>query len=242
VTPLTHEQIEQLLGAYCLDAVDPDEREAVEAHLPTCPRCRAEVEELREVAALLANNDADAPEGLWDRIAESIEDTPPPMHLDVGRRRRRNWMPILLSAAAVVAVLLLAWQVLDLRRENDHIQKQLAAANATSSAIGQANSALLEPNSRLVEMTGTGGQRALAVLTDRGTGYLLAADLPTLESGIYELWGADSNGTLTALGSMQQPGVTRFDAGGDIAKLLITVEPSFVSQPTTTPIMQGTVV
>lgn len=239
---LTHEQIEELLGAFCLDAVDDDERDAIEAHLPGCPRCRAEVAELREVAALLANNDTEAPEGLWDRIVESIDDTPPPMRLDVRRRRRRDWAPIVLSAAAIVAILLLGWQVLDLRRENDRIQKEVAAADATRAAVNGANLALLEPNAHLVRLTGTGDQRALAVLTADGTGYLLAVELPELDSGIYELWGADSAGGLTALASMQQSGVAKFDASGDVAKLLITVEPSFVEQPTTAPIMQGTVV
>ena len=94
----------------------------------------------------------------------------------------------------------------------------------------------------MVRLTGTGDQRALAVLTDQGAGYLLAAGLPPLDSGIYELWGADSQGTLTALGSMEQSGVTKFDAGGDVAKLLITVEPDSCHQPTTPPIMQGVVV
>jgi anti-sigma factor RsiW len=242
MTQLTHEQIEELLGAYCLDAVDADERDAIEAHLPECPRCRAEVAELREVAALLANNNTEAPEGLWDRIAEAIDDTPPPMRLDVRRRRRRDWVPILLSAAAIVAILLLGWQVLDLRRENDRTQQEVAAADATRAAVNEANLALLEPNSDVVRLTGTGDQRAVAVLTDNGTGYLLAVDLPALDSGLYELWGADSAGALTALGSMQQSGVAKFDASGDVAKLLITVEPSFVEQPTTAPIMQGTVV
>jgi hypothetical protein len=242
MTRLTHEQIEELLGAYCLDAVDPDEREAIEAHLPDCPRCRAEVAEFREVAALLANNDDDAPDGVWDRIAEVIDDTPPPMRLDVARRRRRDWAPIVLSAAAIVAILLLGWQVLDLRRENDRIQKQVAAADATRSAVNQANLALLEPDSRVVRLSGTGDQRALAVLSGQGTGYLLAVDLPKLDSGIYELWGQDSSGALTALGSIDQSGVAKFDASGDVAKLLMTVEPSFVDQPTTAPIMQGSVV
>jgi len=242
MTRLTHEQIEGLLGVYCLDAVDPDEREAIEAHLPDCPRCRAEVAEFREVAARLANNDDDAPEGVWDRIAEVIDDTAPPMRLDVGRRRRREWAPIILSAAAIVAILLLGWQVLDLRRENDRIQKQVAAADATRSAVNEANLALLEPDSRVVRLTGTGDQRSLAVLRGQGTGYLLAVDLPKLDSGIYELWGQDGDGAFTALGSIEQSGVARFDASGDVAKLLMTVEPSFVDQPTTAPIMQGSVV
>ncbi len=118
---LTHAEIEELLGAYCLDAVDADETAAIEAHLPDCPRCRAEVAELREVAALLANNDTEAPEGVWDRIAEAIDEEPPPMRLDVGRRRSRELAPLILSAAAVIAILLLGWQVLDLRsRERPH--------------------------------------------------------------------------------------------------------------------------
>jgi anti-sigma factor RsiW len=242
VIELTHEQIEELLGAYCLDAVDADERDAIEAHLPECPRCRAEVAELREVAGLLANNDTEAPEGLWDRIAEAIDDTPPPMRLDVRRRRLRDWAPIALSAAAIIAILLLGWQVLDLRHENDRIQNQVAAADATRAAANEANLGLLEPNSHVVRLTGTGDQRALAVLTADGTGYLLAVDLPPVDGSIYELWGADSAGALTALGSMEQSGVAKFDASGDVAKLLITVEPSYVEQPTTAPIMQGAVV
>ena len=82
----------------------------------------------------------------------------------------------------------------------------------------------------------------LAVLTDQGTGYMFAGDLPALENGVYEVWGADSQGTLTALGSMEKPGVAKFDAGGDVVKLLITAEPSVVDQPTSAPIMQGNVI
>src|SRR5260221_6653406 len=92
------QDIEELLGAYACDAVDPDERDAVERHLPGCPRCRAEVAELREVTALLANADAatPVPDGVWDRIASSLEETPPPLRLSVitndasaSQRRRR---------------------------------------------------------------------------------------------------------------------------------------------------------
>src|SRR5947207_307671 len=76
-TPLNHAAIEELLGAYALDAVDDDERDAVERHLAECPRCRAEVTEHREVAALLANAGLPAPDGLWDRLA-GVLDAPPP--------------------------------------------------------------------------------------------------------------------------------------------------------------------
>src|SRR5687767_15186390 len=78
---MTHDQISELLGAYSLDAVDPDERELVEAHLLTCARCRAEVADHREVASLLAHSGSDAPEGLWDRIAGSLEEAPPALEM-----------------------------------------------------------------------------------------------------------------------------------------------------------------
>ena len=78
---MTHDEVADLLGAYALDAVDADERAAIEAHLATCARCRAEVAEHREAAALLANEGGDAPDGLWSRIAGSLEAAPPELRL-----------------------------------------------------------------------------------------------------------------------------------------------------------------
>jgi anti-sigma factor RsiW len=70
---LSHEEAAELLGAYALDALDPDEAALVEAHLDECPRCRAEVARHHEVAGLLANSGAEAPAELWDRIAGRLE-------------------------------------------------------------------------------------------------------------------------------------------------------------------------
>ena len=42
------------LGVYVLGAIDPDERAAVDEHLDTCPRCRAELAEFMELPGLLA--------------------------------------------------------------------------------------------------------------------------------------------------------------------------------------------
>ncbi|MGH9066934.1 MAG: zf-HC2 domain-containing protein, partial [Acidimicrobiales bacterium] len=78
---LGHAEIESLLGAYALDAVDGSEAEAVELHLQICPRCRAEVAEHRETAALLGHTGAVAPAGLWDRIAGELEEPPPDLAL-----------------------------------------------------------------------------------------------------------------------------------------------------------------
>jgi len=69
----TESDIEELLGAYALDALEPDERALVEAHLEGCPRCAAEVAQHHEVAGLLANTGGPAPDELWDRIAERLD-------------------------------------------------------------------------------------------------------------------------------------------------------------------------
>lgn len=74
---LSHAQIQQLLGAFALDALDPDEARTVAEHLGRCPRCTAEVDDHHQVAAMLANSGSDAPSGLWDRIAIGLDHPPP---------------------------------------------------------------------------------------------------------------------------------------------------------------------
>src|ERR1700722_10516822 len=79
---MTHDEVSELLGAFALDAVEYDEYEEIEAHLSECPRCRAEVDAHREVAAALGNSVEPLPEGLWENIARRLpprqdEDAPP---------------------------------------------------------------------------------------------------------------------------------------------------------------------
>jgi anti-sigma factor RsiW len=71
-----------LTGAYVLDALDPDELAAFEAHLPGCPDCRAEVASLREAAARMAVAEAVAPPPeLREAVRARIARTPqlPPL-------------------------------------------------------------------------------------------------------------------------------------------------------------------
>lgn len=69
-----HRDLQELLGAYALDAVDPDEAAELEEHLRSCPQCRAELADHRSVAALLANAGGPAPAGVWTRIAGALDD------------------------------------------------------------------------------------------------------------------------------------------------------------------------
>src|SRR5205814_1949498 len=75
--PVTHQEIEELLGAYALDAVDTDERDLVDAHLAGCPRCASEVAGYRETAAMLAaHGGGRAPDGSGFVMAGSMPALP----------------------------------------------------------------------------------------------------------------------------------------------------------------------
>ncbi|MGH9272141.1 MAG: hypothetical protein ACRDZ2_12805, partial [Ilumatobacteraceae bacterium] len=74
---MARDPIEDLLGAYVLDALDEHERRQVEAYLETNPRARAEVHELREVTSMLSFSSERPPEGLWDRIADALDEPAP---------------------------------------------------------------------------------------------------------------------------------------------------------------------
>lgn len=81
-----HAELQELLGAYALDAVGPEEAAVIELHLPTCPRCRTELADHREVAAFLGYAGGPAPRGVWDRIISSLEEPPPALDLTRARR------------------------------------------------------------------------------------------------------------------------------------------------------------
>jgi hypothetical protein len=74
-TPLSHTEIEELLGAYALDAVEPETAAVIGAHLEGCVRCAAEVDQHHEVAGLLANSGGVPPADLWDGIAGRLGGT-----------------------------------------------------------------------------------------------------------------------------------------------------------------------
>ncbi len=67
-----HEEATELVGALALDAVDGAELDALRAHVDTCPRCRAQLDAYREVAAALGNRHVEVPHHLWDRISSQV--------------------------------------------------------------------------------------------------------------------------------------------------------------------------
>ncbi len=217
---LQHDEIRQLLGAFALDAVEPDEAAAIEAHLATCPRCRDEVREHREVAALLAYAGTTAPEGMWDRMAAKLDAAPPAsaapaLGLMLGneaggragaRRRRGSRVAAAVAAAAVVVGLGAGGLQVQsaLRSQDDQIEKvaqALSEEGARARLVREAAAAALADGARAVHLiTPERAPLADAVVLADGTGYLIDKGAPSLPDGrTYQLW-AVAGGQKLSLG------------------------------------------
>lgn len=235
--PHTHEEIQELLGAYALHAVEPDEVDLVDRHLEECPRCRAEVSGHREVATMLGNTGGDAPEGLWERISSELEESPPPMRLSLPapggsviplaprRRAKANRVVVaVVGIAAVLAIGILGAEVVDQQSQLDEFEAAVEEGNMLS----MANVALRDPHALRAELDafGKGGVTGTAVLLPNGTGFLIAHELPPLtDGGTYQLWGRTGDGPLISLGLLGgEPGTVAFQAGHDVDALAITAE------------------
>jgi hypothetical protein len=245
-----HAEIAELLGAYALDAVEPDERRLVEDHLRDCPRCRDEVEQHRDVAAHLAFAGEPAPEGLWARVAAGLEAGPGPSEL--GRlyplRRRgstRPWMARSVMAAAAVIVVLVAalgWQV---HRQDDRVTG-IQAALGTKGLDSAVEGALVDPQATRFALTSVDRRlRLQAVIEPDGTGFLVpssGAGLPPLPSSeTYQLW-ALTGGRPVSVGLLgSRPGVVAFQVSGPtMDELAITAEKAGGAiQPTRTATVAG---
>ncbi len=242
---ITHEEAGELLGAYALDAVDGAERTELEEHLVSCPRCRGELDGLREVAAAMGNGVERPPEGLWSSIAsrlperEGADDEPSPMpRLETGARgratfraaprSRRGRHPSAVATAVVVAAAAVAAAVvlgISLVRADDRV------ANLQAEVAGQPSSvtaALAAPGHRLVELRGSSGTEVASfVVVPDGRGYLVSSRLPSLGGDrTYQLWGIVGGRpvSLGLLGSTPRQAAFTMAGARRPARLAITAE------------------
>jgi hypothetical protein len=248
----THEDIQELLGVYALHALEPDEAKLVDDHLEVCPRCRSEVSAHREVATLLGNSGGSAPEGLWDRISDQLEEAPPPMRLSLpdgagtviplAARRRPRANRYAVAALGAAAALLIGTLSVQVVRQDDRIS-DLTTALEDDAVLSAANLALADPDAATAQLASSDGAvGAPAVLLPNGTGYLLAHELEELDDGLtYQLWGVTGSGVISLglLGASPND-VVPFQVSGDVASLAITTEVSGgVAQSANAPVLAG---
>lgn len=220
-------ELDELLGAYALDAVDDDERRRVEDYLAVNPRAQSEVQAHREVATMLAFTGMDAPDDLWGRIAEEIgEQAPPPgpelakvLAIDEAPRRRRSRLasaaPWIASVAAAAVIGFVAIGLADRAdAPSDPIASALEVARADRDSI---STVLVSEGS---------DTSAEAVIDQDGHGFVVAHDLPVLpDDQTYQLWGVVPNGDVISLGIFgPAPEIETFTVEGEVTALAITIE------------------
>ena len=238
----TDEPIDELLGAYALDAVD-DARAPAGRGLPRRdPQARAEVDRHREVAALLALGTERPPDGLWDRIAGALEEPAPApgprlaqvLPIEPARPGVGPWLTGIAAAAAaaVVAVAVTAVVVSD-----DDGRPSIAAMAAAYEAFA-------DPDGRRTELVARRTSRSAptpCVLPD-GTGFLAAGDLPELpDTETWQLWGVYGDDDVISLGVLgNRPGCRRSPPTTTCMALVITREQAGgVPQSTTGAVLVG---
>jgi anti-sigma-K factor RskA len=178
--------LHHLAAAYTLDALDPHEREAFEAHYEQCDVCRADVLELRETMAVVADSlSTPTSPSLKDRVMADIAVTrqlspmvEPAAVPAPTVRSRPSWM--MMAAAAVVLLALVAGVVaLATGRDDESFNDQLAAM-------------LDMPDARMVDLPskdGTSGTFKVAWSPSMGKAALIGENLDVAPNGkAYELW------------------------------------------------------
>ncbi len=251
---MNHSDIQELLGAYALDAVEPDEAREIETHLLTCAECRREVHEHRDIVSRLSGAGIEAPHHVWDAISSHVRSeptsaesppTPSPTRL-LANRPHREWPLRAVLAVAAVAILLAlgsGWQALRLQHEVN----RLNAASSGSAITTALQRTLLDPSTQRVTLTASSQPTALAeiVLSTSGQAFVVNRGLRPLTShATYQLWGL-TNGraiSLGVLGSSPSTVAIAVGSGSTMRTFAITVEPlGGVIVPDHQPIAAGTV-
>ena len=109
---MTHDPYARLDAAYLLGALDADERLSYEAHLATCRRCRAGLEEISAIPPLLAGLDESVFAASPEAALTPLPDPLLPRLLQAGgrQRARRRWLTAglgLLAAACAMALIVI---------------------------------------------------------------------------------------------------------------------------------------
>jgi anti-sigma-K factor RskA len=229
---LTDQELNELLGAYALDAVDGDEREQIERYLERDQNARTTVAQYREVTALLAQPSTEAPIDLWQRIEDALDEreprpAPTVVSLESRRSGRRNRIAAVVAAAA--AVLVIGVLGVKLVQQDDRID-DLAGRVGDGGILAAARSAVSDPRAERVELASEDGDvEARIVYLPNGEGFVVDDDLGELDPGhTYQLWALvgdpRSPRTISAGVLGRDPGVTAFTVGGPVVGFAITDE------------------
>lgn len=224
----------ELIAGYALDALEPADRVRAKELLERSEEAREELRALTETTAAMATavSGPAPPPGLRDRILESArEDRQTVVPLE--SRRRPRLAPVLGVAAAVAAVVAVAFGVWGLSVSSDLDESRAALAQARAAAA-----VLASPDARTVGLEQGDGSLVVS-----GTDAVLVLNgmQGAPEGKTWEVWVLDGQRPVRAglfTGGQPRDVVAVKGTVGPGAKVLVTLEPSGgVDAPTTSPVV-----
>lgn len=222
-------EIHALSGAYAVDALDDIERAQFERHLAECAECRAEVDSLREAAAVLPEAHAVAPApAVRDHVLSQIRAVRPLPPLVQSRpAAARQWPRRFVAAAAVLLVLGLGVSI---------AHPWSTGTTSTTDRVLQASDAI-----RVEKQLPGSGSITVVRSAQVGRAVVMVRDLAAPPAGkAYEVWLQDSRGNMRPAGLIHAGGnhtMVMAPNSADAAGVGVTVEPATGSdQPTLPPV------
>jgi anti-sigma-K factor RskA len=250
---MTDQHVDELIDVYALGALEPSEQVAVDEHLDECSRCRARLEEAKELVMLFAwtPDQHEPPPALRAQVMQRVA------HLQrlQGKNSRSWWerlslppwfgsprFAVQLSGAFLLLLALLGWHTTQLQSQVTTLRAQLAEQQSLVAV-------LYAPDTRIVPLAlaadPTTNQGYLIFDPNQARGVIKATDLAALpQDKTYQLWMIADN-------QPESVGLLRTDTAGSGAVEIqaqrplsqyeafgISVEPAGGSQqPSTTPIV-----
>ncbi len=248
MTP-NHDSMEEMVTAYALGALEPEEQETVSAHIEACASCRELLNRLSMAAAAipLAVAEVRPPSRLRTQILSAAAGSPPgeraervsarvlPLQrLRTGQRSsqpRWQWP----SWAANAAVAVLAVGLLGLGAWNVNLQQQLNRPPTSHQILGQGEMA--------------GSQATVTTVSQDRLALVSFEKMPQAPAGkVYELWLIADDGRPLPAGvfTPDQRGTYTLVVNRDVRgvrKVAVTLEdgPDGTSAPTQTPQLAGSI-
>lgn len=187
--------IHELTAGYALDALEPEERDAYEAHLPHCASCQDELASFSEVAGALAVAAADhAPSpALRERILAAAR-TEPQNVIPLAPRRRTAPALAVVSAIAAAVAIGLGLYALSLNETLDDTRTALSEQESIASILA-------DPGARTVSLESGDGRMIVA---PDGNAVLVLNGMGTLPEGkTYQAWVIAGGGKPVPAGTFE---------------------------------------
>ncbi|MEA2677167.1 MAG: hypothetical protein QOJ81_1308 [Chloroflexota bacterium] len=256
---MNHAEAIELAGLYVLDALDPDERAQVDAHLASCQETHDEFAEVGAVAPALASlaEPAGAPASLKMKVMAdyragagagagagkpaAVWDMPRSAAPQVTRQAGRPRFGWVAGLAAVLIIAVVGGFAYTAQQRAD---REAERSNQVAAAID----VMAQPDATVALLSGTGaadGAHGFAAFPASGAGYLVMVGLPDAPAGqTYQAWYlVDGQATSAGLMTVDAEGYAILDgmsgmAGANLVALTIE-RAGGVAQPTGDPVAAG---